>query len=106
MEYRRLLASVGIKTFVEVFTVFEASRFEDSDKEVRAALREKGVWKESSITTKAWCGKKIFETDNEITALMYIAEKAKNVERDTQEKAWEILQSKGITTVSLYLKYL
>jgi hypothetical protein len=104
--FRKLLLSVGVKTFVEYYNVFEANKSGDSCEEIKESLRKKGVWKESSIATKASCGKRIFEMEKEIDALEYIVFTAKRVNDNVKEKATEILNDKDIDLFPLIINLL
>jgi hypothetical protein len=105
-KFKRLLLSVGAKTFVTYYDVFEANKSSDSREEIEDALRKQGIWKERSVSTKARSGKRIFEMNKETDALEYIACEAKRVDDKVKGKAKEILKSKGIGELELILKHL
>jgi hypothetical protein len=104
--FKRLLLSVGATTFVEYYEVFEANHFGSSCEEIKEALRAKGIWAESSVSTKASCGKRIFKMNMETDALKYIVCEAARVDGRVKEKASGILRAKGIDAIDLLLEQL
>jgi hypothetical protein len=104
--FKNLLLSVGMKRFVEYYEVFNAIKFSDSSEEITKALRKKVVWKESSIATKANFGQSIFGMNRETDVFEYIVCGAEKVDDSVKEKAWKILNDKGIGVIDVILKSL
>lgn len=90
-EFRKLLESTGIETFVKYFDVFNASSGERSNMRIKEAFKKGGEsWIINSINTKASCGKKIFVLEKEEEALNYIInDTSAAVDSKTRQKAIE-----------------
>lgn len=88
-DFRKLLQSVGIETFVEYFDVFKANSNERNNNAIKEAFAKGGKkWTPGSINTKASKGKKIFQLEKEEDALNYIINEASNaINAKTREEA-------------------
>jgi hypothetical protein len=91
-NYKDLLQSVGIETFVEYYDVFKAHCFEQSNVQVVESFSEnKETWNKDLADIKANKGKKIFSKGREIYALLYIIHEASEVDDKIKEKAEKLL---------------
>jgi uncharacterized protein YicC (UPF0701 family) len=91
-QYRELLESVGVETFVKYYNVFKANRDERSNEFIKEAFKKgQEKWIKNAINTKASCGKKIFRISKESDALAYIVNEAK-VSHFIKEEALKLLQ--------------
>jgi hypothetical protein len=91
-QYRDLLKSVGIETFVKYYDIFKANRQQRSNEFIKEAFKkEHEEWTENSINTKASCGQKIFQIGKEEDALFYIVSETSRTDDSIKESAGTIL---------------
>jgi hypothetical protein len=93
-DYKDLLKSVGITTFVEYYDVFKAYCFDPKNEQIRESFSENGeTWNKESSNTKASKGKKIFQNGQEEAALFYIVHEASKVSDEIKEEAKRLLSN-------------
>jgi hypothetical protein len=90
MEYKDLLQSVGIETFVFYYDVFKANKYEHLNEQIKEAFKHEN-WTENSANTKASCGKKIFEIDKEADVLLYIIKESTRIDKSVKKQAIKLL---------------
>lgn len=72
-EIRKSLLRMGTTTFVEYYQLFEKYKYSDNDEDIINALKkDKNNWGINSLKIKAATGRKIFENEQEVEALLYI----------------------------------
>ncbi|MDH8701254.1 hypothetical protein M2138_000593 [Dysgonomonadaceae bacterium PH5-43] len=88
-DFRNLLQSVGVNTFIKYFDIFKANSQERSNIAIKDAFAKGGEnWTPNSMNTKASIGKKIFLLEKEEDALNYIINGASDaVNTRTREDA-------------------
>ena len=91
MDVEKYLRRVGMKTFVEYYSIFEDLTIER--KEILSIL-EKENFTKNSCDTKASVGRTIFKKNIEILALNFIAN-SNRVDSDIKEKAKKLLLTRG-----------
>jgi hypothetical protein len=92
-QYKELLQSVGVETFVKYYGIFKTNRQSRSNESIKETFRNgKENWNENAINTKASCGKKIFQISEELNALAYIVNESK-VSNPIKDDAIKLLQS-------------
>lgn len=88
-EIKSLLKSTSIKAFIKYYTKFQEN-LEEKNFTEQFKINEK--WNESSYKTIISSGKKIFANDLNEIALIYILSLDKRIEKETIERANELLK--------------
>ncbi|MDR1896989.1 MAG: hypothetical protein LBR10_09400 [Prevotellaceae bacterium] len=92
-DFKRILQSVGIETFVKYFNVFKENQNESSNELIYEAFKANNEkWTQKVYCSKASKGKRIFRLELEIDALDYIVNQATHVDDHTRKRAAELLK--------------